>query len=107
MPVIRTIDRGFLFRNVSDVALATQGTCRHGDKKASGRYPAVEASHNNVRRLAILITLDTVDGPPMPLMRAAGGFYRVSFKEEFSGTVEIVSYLEIEGEKQSTRRTQP
>jgi hypothetical protein len=32
------------------------------------RYPAVEASHKNVRRLVILITLDTVDGLPMPLM---------------------------------------
>jgi hypothetical protein len=30
------------------------------------RYAAVEPSHKNVRRLAILITLDTVDGPPIP-----------------------------------------
>src|SRR6202048_3369054 len=85
MPVIRTNDRGFLFRNVSDVALATQGTCRHGDKKASLRsrpcrrgfsQEPSEARHPDYPRCCRRFT-DATD--------ASGLAASIALKEEFSG----------------------
>jgi hypothetical protein len=64
--------------------LQHKATCLHGVKKAlSASLPA-----RNRRRLP----------PRAVLMRAAWRPYH-ALKEEFSGMVEIVSYLEVKGEK--------
>jgi hypothetical protein len=63
--------------------LQHKGTCRHGDKKASLKSWLLART---VWKSAILIYR----------CHRLGGFYHAN-KEEFSGTVEIVSYLEIKG----------
>src|ERR1700730_17179217 len=77
--------------------LQHRATCRHGDKKASLRsLSCVEASRRN------LLETRHPDYPRYcrgftDATDASGPAASIAFKEEFSGTVEIVSYLEVKG----------
>ena len=79
--------------------LQHRATCRHGEKKASLRsLSCVEASRKN------LLETRHPDYPrycrrSTDATHASGLAASIVFKEEFSGTVEIVSYLDWRGNK--------